>query len=526
MLNNGSNTSAGVYEAVHDNSVRGTATSPSIGAMVGPSDRGPVGVPTLITSKQGFRNKFGAPNPSLTLAHFCAEQFLSEASQLYFTRVANNAKLGSVRVSTVDHYATAVPSVSGYDNIEDYAFNESDILFIAAVNPGDWNNNVSVLMYPDTFDPNEELFIVEVFEGNNFVPVESHRVTLREVTDGYGRQTCIEDVLKAKDSRIRVRVNYNHPQLRRNEKERLINSVVRADLSQGSNGDKTTIDDIINGWDVYEDTEEVTVTLLINGGYAIPAVQQKMLEIAESRGDAFAILDVPSTEQTTQRAVAYRRNTLNANTSFGALYLPDLQVISEDNIQVWVPPSGFVAACYARTDRVAAEWFAPAGLTRGKVAADAVRHTYRQGDRDALDSNQINFVHRMPGHGLVLWSQETLQAHASALSNIHVRRLINSMQSAIKIAALIGVYEPNDDILRMQLRQISESILSPIKRGRGLYGYEIICDETNNTPELIASGDTILDVYIDPMMITKRIHLNANVVRTGQVSFQVSLQDR
>lgn len=526
MLNNGSSSSAGVYGNVRDNTVRGVTVSSSIGAMVGPSNRGPVGVPTLRTSKQNFRDKFGAPNPRLTYAHFCAEHFFTEANQLYFTRVAREAKFGSTRIATVDHFATSIPSTEGFDSPSDYSFNESDILFLHAADPGQWNNDLSVLMYPDTFDRNNELFVIEVYEGNTSVPVETYRVTLREITDGYGRQTCIKDVLERADSRIRAVVNYDHPNLRANPNLRLINAVVRSEFLFGSDGVPITIDDIIEGWDLYEDTEEITVTLLINGGYANPAVHQKMLDVAERRGDAFAILDTPSDMQMTQAAVGYRRNTLNVNSSFGALYLPDLRVTTADNVQIWVPPSGFVAACYARTDRVAAEWFAPAGITRGKVAADGVKHTYRQGDRDALDQNQINFVHKMPGHGLILWSQETLQSIASSLSNIHVRRLVNSLQSSIRIAALAGVYEQNDSVLRMELRQICESILGPVKRGRGLYGYEIVCDATNNTPEYIASGDVILDVYIDPMMTTKRIHLNANVVRTGQVSYQISILDR
>lgn len=526
MLNNGSSTSAGVYTNVNDNTVRGVAVSSSIGAMVGPSTRGPVGVPTLCTSQQNFRSKFGVPTPRLTYAHFCAEHFLSEANQLYFARVARNAKYGSTRIATVDHFSVSQPSVNGYDDPSDYSFNESDILFLHAANPGHWNNDLSVLMYPDTFDRNNELFVIEIFEGNTSVPVETYRVTLRETTDGYGRQTCIKDVLEVNDSRIRAVVNYNHPSLRSNPALRLINAVVRSEFSFGHDGDAVTIDDIIEGWDLYEDTEEITVTLLINGGYAVPAVQQKMLDVAERRGDAFAILDTPSDMQTTQQAIAYRRNTLNVNSSFGALYLPDLQVTTADNVQIWVPPSGYIGAVYARTDRIAAPWFAPAGITRGKVGANAVRHTYRQGDRDALDQNQINFVHKMPGHGLVVWSQETLQSIASALSNIHVRRLVNTLQATIRVAALSGVYEQNDSILRMELRRICDDILAPVKRGRGLYGYEVVCDETNNPPEYIASGDCILDVYIDPMMMTKRIHLNANVVRTGQVSYQLSILDR
>ena len=87
-------------------------------------------------------------------------------------------------------------------------------------------------------------------------------------------------------------------------------------------------------------------------------------------------------------------------------------------------------------------------------------------------------------------------------------------------------FEQNDKTLRLELSNIAEGILGPIKRGRGLYGYEIICDTTNNTPELEASGDVVLDVYVDPMMTTKRIHLNAIVPRTGQIQYAIATTER
>ena len=526
MLNNGSSTSAGVYGGTVDNSVRGQAISSSIGAMVAPSHRGPVGVPTLAVDKKRFRARFGAPDAGLTYAHFCAEQFLSEASQLYFNRVARNALYGSIRVATVNQFATIQNAVEGFADPEDYALNEADVLFLYAVDPGNWNNELRVVFYPDVSDYTNEQFVLEVYEGSNTIAVEVYRATLRDKTDGYGKQLGIESQLVDKDSRLRCRVNRNHPKYLANDNVRLINSVIAGDLTFGSNGDPVTIDDIIEGWDAFADTEEITVTLLINGGFSSPAVHLKMADVAEQRGDAFAILDMPSEYQGTQQAVAYRRNTLNLSSSFAAVYTPDLRILSDDNVDIWCPPSGYVAACYARTDRVAAEWFAPAGVTRGKVMANGVKHLYRQGDRDVLDQNQVNFVHKMPGHGLLLWSQETLQGFPSALSNIHVRRLLNSLQASLKIAALAGVYEPNDKTLRLALSNIAEDILAPIKRGRGLYGYEIICDDSNNTPELIASGDCILDVYVDPMMIAKRIHLNAIVPRTGQIQYAISVMDR
>lgn len=526
MLNNGSSTSAGVYGGTEDNSVRGVAVSSSIGAMVFPSHRGAVGVPTLVVDKKGFRKKFGNPDANLTYGHFCAEHFLEEASQLYVTRVAKNPLFGSVRVATVNNFATIDLSVEGFADPEDYSFNEQDILFIYAADPGNWNNDIRVVLYPDVSDSLGEKFVLEVYEGTSTIASEVYRATLRDKLDGYGTQLNIETQLEAKRSIIRVRVNTKHPKYVANDGTRLVNSVITGDLTWGSDGDAITIDNIIDGWDAYADVEEVTVTLLINGGYSSPAVHLKMLDLAETRGDAFAILDMPSDSQTTQAGVAYRRNSLNANSSFGAIYTPDLNILNDDNVNIWCPPSGYVAACYARTDRVAAEWFAPAGITRGKVLANGVREVYRQGDRDTFDQNQINFIHRMPSYGLVLWSQETLQAQASALSNIHVRRLINSLMTQLKNAAMVGVYEPNDKTLRLQLTNVAEGILGPIKRGRGLYGYEIICNDKNNTPELEASGDVILDVYVDPMMIAKRIHLNAIVPRTGQIQYAITTTDR
>lgn len=526
MLNNGSSTSAGAYTGTDDQSQRGSQVSTAVGAMVAPSHRGPVNVPTLRTDKQTFRATFGAPDPSLTFAHFCAEQFFSEGDRLYFMRVARNAKYGSARIATIDNFAANNPAVEGFDDPEDYAFNEQDILFLYPANPGNWNNDLRYVAYPDTSDPANEQFMLEIYEGSSTVAVEVYQATLREKLDGYGRQLCIADQLVSKDSRIRARINTKHPEYVKRESVRLVNAVITGVFTYGSDGDAVTIDDIIEGWEAYADTEEITVNLLINTGYSSPAVQLKMTEIAETRGDAFAILDVPSDYQTTQNAVNYRRNVLNLSSSFAALYTPDLRVLSEDNVDIWVPPSGFVAAAYARTDRVAAEWFAPAGVTRGKVAALGIRQLYRQGDRDTFDENQVNFVHKLPNHGLVLWSQDTLQGFKSALSNIHVRRLMNSMQTALKDSTLVGVYEPNDTYLRLELTRIAESILAPIKRGRGLYGYEIICDNTNNTPELIANGDTILDVYVDPIMIAKRIHLNAIVPRTGQIKFSIEQVER
>lgn len=526
-LQNGNSSSAGVYTGEQDNSIRATAIATSIGGIVGPSNRGPVGVPTLVVDTEEFRNRFGAADPALTYMHYCAEAFLQESSRLMVTRIAVNAKLGGIKIATVNNFSqSAQGAVGGLDEPEDIIFETLDIMYLYAADPGRWNNDLRVVLYPETNDLSGESFTLNVYEGESTVPVEVYTGTLFDKLDGYGNQLSIETQLEEKSTRVRALVNAAHPSLVANASNLLINAVTSGSFTDGSNGDAINESDIINAWELYEDPEEITVNLLINGGYTAPSIQLKMDEIAESRDDCFAILDMPSTEQETQSAVAYRRNTLNLNSNYSAIYSPDLRIRDTQNGRdMYVPPSGHVAAAFARTDTVAASWFAPAGLNRGQLDVLGVRHVYKQGHRDTFADNQINPIRFMSGQGIVIWGQDTMQAHASALSNVNVRRLLMLLKQSIANAALVGVYEPNDTFLQNTLTRIATDFLNPIKRGRGLYWFSVVCDERNNTPETVAAGDVMLDIYVDPVLPAKRIHLNAIVPKTGGIKFAQELID-
>lgn len=523
-LNNGSSSSAGVYTGEIDNSVRATAVSTSVGAIVGPSHRGPVMEPTLIVDEDEFIRIFGQSDVALTYMHYCARAFLQESSRLYVTRTAIDPLFGGIKLATVDNFSQSVAVVGGLADPQDIVFGPQDILYVYGENPGEWNNDLRVLFYPDTDDLTGEQFVLSVFEGASEIPVEVFRATLHDKLDGYGSQLSIETQAEEKSDRIRVLVNHEHPAFAVDSKAALINALALGSLTQGDNGTDVGASSIIEGWNLFEDKEEVTVNLLINAGYTDTSVQLRMLEIAEDRDDCFAILDVPTNEQETQDAINWRRNTLVASSSYGACYAPDLLVRdTREARNLYVPPSGHIAGVYARTDRVTEAWFAPAGLNRGQLDVLGVREIYKQGHRDAFAENQINPVRLMAGSGIVVWGADTLQSWASALSNINVRRLLLVLKNSIAEAALVGVYEPNDEFLRLQLRAIAENFLNPIKRGRGLYGFEVICDERNNTSDTIAAGDVILDVYIDPVIPAKRIHLNAIIPKTGQIKFAQEL---
>jgi phage tail sheath protein FI len=523
-LYNGSNTSAGVYGGEEDNAQSSVSTNPSVGAMVGPSRRGPVGVPTLAVDKEDFRKKFGKPDASLTFAHFCAEQFLKTSNQLWFLRVERNALYGSISVRYIDGYAQIKVADQGYADPTNRNIIPEEILFLYASDPGAWNDSIRVVMYPDVNDLLNEQFVLEIYEGNYSVPVEIYYATLRDYVNGNGKQLNIVDQLKAANSRLRAVVNEDNPQwVASDGAQRTINAVISGDLSFGSDGDPVTVSDILDGWDAFEEPEEIEVTLLINAGYTDISVQERMIEIAESRRDCFAILDVPSDMQTSQLATNFRRNILNANTSFAGLYTPDVQIYTEDGQEVWCPPSGVVAEVFANSDAIAAEFWAPAGVIRGAIDAavlDAAQR-YRLGDRNMLDQNQVNFIHNISGYGFVVWAAKTLQSFSSPLSDIPVRRLINLVETRAKYEMMTGVFEPNDPFLWRALKNIVTDILKPIKAKRGLYAYNVKCDADTNPPEQIANGDVALVYYIQPARYGKRILFTTSVAKTGQISTAV-----
>jgi phage tail sheath protein FI len=191
--------------------------------------------------------------------------------------------------------------------------------------------------------------------------------------------------------------------------------------------------------------------------------------------------------------------------------------------EIFIAPSGLVAAAYARTDSVAETWFAPAGMNRGDLNILAVGAVYNQGDRDALTDAQINSIRVIPGSGYKIWGADTMQAKASALSNVNVRRLLNFVKKSIAVASQYSVYEQHDIVLRAMLKDICDRFLKPIKSGRGLYSFYVQCDELNNPPEIVASGDLNLDVFLDPVIPAKRIHLNAIVTKTGANFKEIAL---
>lgn len=540
MPANNVNASPGVYTNTQDLSNRIRAVSTSIVATVGGAPKGPVLVPTLTTDHEEYRSMFGVTNPK---KHGFMSQtlnpILNVTNRAYVIRVTNQALYAGCFLTVDDPNATdPILRLTNFDDgsnqpkgkldpNSEIGFKQGDpgvnliLGAFYAANPGAWNNTLSILVRPANPEGvalrgnghNVKHFYVEVFEnyqGGTFEqPVEKFLVTRHDEIDEEGNQLFIEDVINTNSKYIRFK---NNPLCAEVD---IVNSA-QEQLEGGYDGLPPTNDQISKAWELFEDTDSLNVNILVNNGYTNHNVQRKIHEVAKKRGDAFAVLDMPKDKQKTADAIAYKINTLNLDTDFAGIYSPDVLVTDPGlGKKMYVPVSGYIASVMAYTDATRGVWFAPAGIERGTLRIEGLREHYNQGHRDALSDAQVNAIRNIPGQGYVVWDQQTTQRRASHLQWVNVRRLINFVLKSTSLTAKYGLFDPNDEFLRNNLKAQVEDFLKPILLNRGIREFKVVCDESNNTPQTIANGDLILDMYIDPVIATKRVHVIFNINPTG-----------
>jgi len=278
--------------------------------------------------------------------------------------------------------------------------------------------------------------------------------------------------------------------------------------------------------------EDIEVDLLLDCDYS-DNVKREMDNVCKNiRKDCFAILNIredimvnPLTKKVVDQVYTQMANyvarDLNINSSYSAMYGNYFKIY--DNYaekERWVPCTGFIGAAYANTDLAYAQWWAPAGLTRGlisNVISVAVNPSLAQ--RDILYINRINPVVNFLGQGIVIWGQKTLQAKPSAFDRVNVRRLFLFLERSIERVARYYVFELNDDITRLRFSNQVNSFLAGIKTQRGVYDYLVVADASNNTPDIIDRNEFVAEILIKPTKVIEFIKLIYTAVATG-VSFQ------
>lgn len=238
-----------------------------------------------------------------------------------------------------------------------------------------------------------------------------------------------------------------------------------------------------------------------------------IISLAETRGDAIAVVDVEAYGATVSNAVA---SAQTVNTSYGAAYWPWLQTQSATGKNVWVPASVVIPGVYAFTDGAAAPWFAPAGLTRGGISdvIQAERKLTRT-QRDTLYNGNVNPIATFPGAGISVFGQKTLQKKRSALDRVNVRRLLIDLKKFVGDVSRNLVFEQNTNATRNAfLAQVNPYLESVVQR-QGLYAFRVVMDDSNNTADVIDRNQLIGQIYIQPAKTVEFIVLDFTVEPTG-----------
>jgi hypothetical protein len=234
----------------------------------------------------------------------------------------------------------------------------------------------------------------------------------------------------------------------------------------------------------------------------------------EERGDAIVVADPVLYAKTVTNAIS---SAATQDSSYAASYWPWCQTTDPNTGQlVWVPASTMIPGVYAYTDKVSEPWFAPAGINRGGLGTvRQVEKKLTQTDKDTLYTGKINPLATLPGRGVVVFGQKTLQTKASALDRVNVRRLLISLKSYISQVADNLVFEQNTAATRNQFLSQVNPYLESVQQRQGLYAFKVVMDDTNNTPDVIDRNQLVGAIYLQPTKTAEFIYLNFNILPTG-----------
>lgn len=537
-----------------------TAIVPSVattvGGFVGAFQWGPVEQVLTVDSENTLVERFGKPNQTTYESFFTAANFLAYGNNLQVIRVVGS----SARNAIANASATAI-MIKNEDHYENqYSDGSATVGEFAAKFPGTLGNSLLVSMadantfgawgYADLFDnaPNtsdfveglggsdDELHLIiidatGVWTGTPNTVLEKHSYLSKasDAKNSDGSSAYYKDVINNRSKYIWW---MDHPVGMTNWGNAAINTAftqlvddVTVTLSKGVSADTPADGNIIAGLSILSNDEQYDLSLLPLGNASDAVIEYAIGSVAEVRKDCIVfvspplanVLDNVGTEA--DDIVTFRGNL--PSTSYAVIDSGwKLQYDPYNDKNRWIPLNGDVAGCAVRTDFIADPWYSPAGFNRGQIK-NVIKLAFspRATDRDKLYKKGINPVVSFPGNGTVLYGDKTMLAKPSAFDRINVRRLFIVLEKAIATAAKFQLFEFNDQFTRANFRNLVEPYLREIQGRRGLTDFKVVCDESNNTGEVIDRNEFVADLYIKPNRSINFITLNFVATRTG-VSFE------
>jgi len=296
--------------------------------------------------------------------------------------------------------------------------------------------------------------------------------------------------------------------------------------SLGGGVDATiTNGDLITAYNMFSNPDVVDISLVMGGPANYTVATHLISNIVEKRKDCVLFLsplyaDVVDNAGNETTAIVTYRNTLTS-TSYAFLDSAwKYQYDKYNDVYRWVPACGDITGLCARTDNVRDPWFSPAGFNRG-VIKNVIKLSWEpsQTERDELYKNGINPVVTFSGEGSILFGDKTLQSKPSAFDRINVRRLFIVLEKAIARSSKFSLFEFNDEFTRAQFVSLVEPFLRDVQGRRGIIDFRVVCDTSNNTPEVIDRNEFVGDIYVKPARSINFIKLNFVAVRSG-VTFE------
>ena len=541
-------------------------------AIIGPTVKGPVEIPTIITSYSQFQSTFGttflsASNVYTYFTSIAAYNYFNNGGQsLLVSRVVSASATWAPAVSTaisssaqallqpafvletlsegiIMNNSGALDSsgalVSGSpDNIRWQIVNPntSSGTFDLLIRQGNDNTNNQIVLETWTnlsLDPTSANFVAAVIGDS----VQNYNSTLNQITvsGSYPNQSRY---VRVKSVNNLTPFYFDNNGVAKNQYTASIPLAASGSFT-GATGDPVAAagnkyyNDIIAGvtnvqglvagdytnmvallanQDDYRFNVMLTPGLIDSGAFATTVTS--IISNTQNRGDSIYVVDQNPYNSTVGNAVTA---AATRNTSYAATYWPWLMTVDPDSGQrVWVPASTMIGGVYAFNDSVSEPWFEPAGINRGGLAT-VIRAEQKlpQSSRDTLYSGNVNPIATFPGTGVVVYGQKTLQKQASALDRVNVRRLLIALKSYISQVANNLVFEQNTIATRNQFLSQVNPYLESVQQRQGLYAFKVIMDDSNNTADVIDRNQLVGQIYIQPTKTAEFIYLDFNILPTG-----------
>ena len=555
--------SAGVLARENDQSfiTQGPVTVGA--AIIGPTAKGPVEIPTVVTSYSEYQNKFGS---TITSGSNVYSYFTSIAAYNYFQNGGETLLVSRVVNGT---YAAATTTLDGEEGDVAVTFktigegvlmnSSSSLKADGSMDSGSTDNVRWEVLNSNTGsgtfdllvrrgnDTTNDKSVLETWTNLSLDPFSSNYVAKRigdqtstYTADGTSYYLQTSGAYPNASRYIRVSaVDATTPNYLDNSGVAKSAYTASIPVAQAG-GFISATGDVKDAAKFYDEITSTDTQGLVGTDYT------KMINLLSNSDDyKFNVLITPGlydTDYTTQ-LTSIISNTQNRgdnlfildpvkhgmsitdvtsiaasrNTSYAASYWPWVQVIDPDTgRQVWVPASTLMAGVFAYNDSVSEPWFAPAGINRGGLG-QVVRPERKlaQATRDALYTNKVNPIASFPGTGVVVYGQKTLQTKSTALDRVNVRRLLIAMKSYIAGVAQNLVFEQNSAATRNNFLAQVNPYLEGIQQKQGLYAFKVVMDETNNTADVIDRNELIGQIYVQPTKTAEYIYLDFNVTPTG-----------